>query len=32
MHWEGDKPGGFPVVDAGDPSVYDDLVRRAARP
>jgi predicted DsbA family dithiol-disulfide isomerase len=30
MHWEGEKPGGFPVIDADEPSVYDDLVRRAA--
>ena len=28
-HWEGEKPGGFPVIDADDPSVYDDLLRRA---
>jgi len=30
MHWEGDKGVGFPVVTGDDPSVYDDLVRRAA--
>lgn len=29
-HWAGGKPGGFPVVDEFDASVYDDLVRRAA--
>ena len=30
LHWEG-KPGvGYPVVDADDPSVYRELVRRAA--
>jgi predicted DsbA family dithiol-disulfide isomerase len=29
MHWEGEKPGGFPVVDRDDPSVYDDLLQRA---
>ena len=29
MHWEGPKPGGFPVVDDDEPSVYDDLVKRA---
>jgi hypothetical protein len=29
MHWEGEKPGGFPVVDRDDPSVYDDLLRGA---
>jgi predicted DsbA family dithiol-disulfide isomerase len=31
LHWEGTPgEGGFPVVDADDPSVYEDLVRRAA--
>jgi predicted DsbA family dithiol-disulfide isomerase len=32
MHWEGDDGagGGFPMVDADDPSVYDELLRRAA--
>ncbi len=30
MHWEGRKPGGFPVVDKDDPAIYDDLLRRAA--
>lgn len=30
MHWEGEKPAGFPVIDADDPSVYDDLVQGAA--
>ncbi|HEX2040214.1 MAG TPA: DsbA family protein [Acidimicrobiales bacterium] len=30
MHWEGDHGRGFPVIDDDDPSVYDDLVRRAA--
>jgi hypothetical protein len=29
MHWVGPKPGGFPVVDAHDPSVYEDLLTRA---
>jgi predicted DsbA family dithiol-disulfide isomerase len=29
LHWEG-KAGGFPVIDSDDPSVYDELVRRAA--
>jgi predicted DsbA family dithiol-disulfide isomerase len=29
-HWEGDFGVGFPVVDADDPAVYDDLIRRAA--
>jgi predicted DsbA family dithiol-disulfide isomerase len=30
MHWVGEHPEGFPVIDADDPSVYDDLLRRAA--
>ena len=30
MHWEGPKGSGFPVVTADDPSIYDDLLRRAA--
>lgn len=30
MHWEGEHGRGFPVVDADDPRVYDDLVLRAA--
>ena len=30
-HWEGAKPGGFPVIDADDPSVYEDLLRRAGQ-
>ena len=30
MHWEGEHGEGFPVVDSDDPSVYDDLLRRAA--
>jgi predicted DsbA family dithiol-disulfide isomerase len=29
-HWEGEEGEGFPVIDAYDPSVYDDLIRRAA--
>jgi predicted DsbA family dithiol-disulfide isomerase len=29
-HWEGEEGEGFPVVDAYDASVYDDLIRRAA--
>ena len=29
-HWEGEA-GGFPVVDKDDPSVYEDLLARAAR-
>lgn len=30
LHWVGDPGAGFPVVDADDPSVFDDLIRRAA--
>lgn len=30
MHWEGEHGEGFPVIDADDPSVYHDLLRRAA--
>lgn len=30
MHWEGDPEAGYPVVDSDDPSVYEDMVRRAA--
>ncbi len=30
MHWEGAYGVGFPNVDADDPSVYDDLLTRAA--
>ena len=30
MHWEGRPGEGFPVIDDDDPSVYDDLLRRAA--
>ena len=29
-HWEGEEGEGFPVIDGYDPSVYDDLIRRAA--
>ncbi|MBV8981871.1 MAG: DsbA family protein [Acidimicrobiia bacterium] len=28
-HWEGEEGEGFPVVDAFDPGVYEDLIRRA---
>lgn len=31
FHWEGELGVGFPVVDTDDPSVYEDLVRRAAQ-
>ncbi|HEY7875283.1 MAG TPA: DsbA family protein [Actinomycetota bacterium] len=31
MHWEGDHGKGFPVVDKDDPSIYQDLLERAAR-
>ena len=30
MHWEGEHGRGFPVIDADDPSVYEDLLRHAA--
>jgi len=30
FHWEGDHGIGFPVIDADDPTVYDELLRRAA--
>ena len=30
VHWEGPWAAGFPIVDADDPGVYDDLLRRAA--
>lgn len=30
VHWVGPWAAGFPVVDAHDPTVYDDLLRRAA--
>ena len=29
MHWVGSKPGGFPVIDTYDPSVYEDIITRA---
>jgi predicted DsbA family dithiol-disulfide isomerase len=29
-HWEGGHDAGFPVVDAYDPGVYENLLRRAA--
>ena len=32
VHWEGPWAAGYPIVDADDPTVYDDLLRRAARP
>jgi hypothetical protein len=28
MHWEGGHRRGFPVIDADDPSVYEQLLRR----
>jgi predicted DsbA family dithiol-disulfide isomerase len=31
MHWEGEQGRGFPVVTRYDPSVYGDLLVRAAR-
>jgi hypothetical protein len=30
LHWVGEAGTGFPVVDSDDPSVFGDLVRRAA--
>ena len=30
MHWEGEHGVGFPVIDADDPSVYDEILRTAA--
>ena len=29
-HWEGEEGEGFPVIDAYDSAVYDDLITRAA--
>jgi hypothetical protein len=29
-HWEGEEGKGFPVIDGYDPSVYGDLIKRAA--
>jgi predicted DsbA family dithiol-disulfide isomerase len=31
FHWEDDEGAGFPVIDADDPAVYEELLRRAAR-
>lgn len=30
LHWQGEPESGFPVIDSDDPTVYADLVRRAA--
>jgi predicted DsbA family dithiol-disulfide isomerase len=30
LHWEGDKGEGFPVVEKDDPSVFEDMLKRAA--
>jgi hypothetical protein len=30
MHMQGEHGRGFPVIDSFDPSVYDDLIKRAA--
>jgi len=30
FHWEADEGVGFPVIDSDDPSVHDELLRRAA--
>lgn len=32
VHWAGEKGRGFPVVDADDPSIYGDILRRSALP
>jgi predicted DsbA family dithiol-disulfide isomerase len=32
VRWEGEHGRGFPVVEADDPGVYDDLLQRAADP
>lgn len=32
VRWAGEKGRGFPVVDADDPSVYTDILRRSALP
>ena len=32
MHWEGEHGKGFPVIDGDDPTIYEDLLRRAAGP
>jgi len=29
MRWVGPKPGGFPVIDRFDPSIYEDILTRA---
>jgi predicted DsbA family dithiol-disulfide isomerase len=31
MHWEGEEGEGFPVVDADDPSVYEEILKSARR-
>lgn len=31
MHWEGEHGSGFPVVDRDEPTIYEDLLRKAAR-
>lgn len=30
VHWDGPWAAGYPVIDTDDPTVYDDLLRRAA--
>ncbi len=30
MHWHGEEGRGFPVITRDDPSVYDDILRRAS--
>jgi predicted DsbA family dithiol-disulfide isomerase len=31
VHWEGPWASGYPIVDRDDPTVYEDLLRRAAQ-
>jgi predicted DsbA family dithiol-disulfide isomerase len=31
MHWEGEHGEGFPVVDSDDPSIYERLLKQAAK-
>ena len=30
VHWDGSWASGYPVIDAHDPTIHDDLVKRAA--
>jgi hypothetical protein len=31
LRWEGDGPEARPVIDKDDPSIYDEIVERAAK-